>query len=174
MPFTPLHMGPALFIKPFTGPRFSLMAYGLAQIAMDIEPLIQMIRADERHHRFTHNFLAALAIGVLVAVLMRQPSEKLLRLYSRLLAHFRLGWLGEGTSISFRTMLMSALVGTLGHVMLDGLIHGDMQPFAPFMAGNPLLLQNGAAGWVAVHLFCKATGLVGAAGYVFLRLRRAR
>ncbi|MCB1770876.1 MAG: hypothetical protein KDJ31_14465 [Candidatus Competibacteraceae bacterium] len=40
MPFTPLHRGPGLAIKALAGRRFSLLTFGIAQVAMDIEPLI--------------------------------------------------------------------------------------------------------------------------------------
>jgi hypothetical protein len=47
MPFTPFHMGAALIVKPVTQKNFSLIAFGVAQVAMDIEPLIGMLRHSE-------------------------------------------------------------------------------------------------------------------------------
>jgi hypothetical protein len=38
MPFTPLHMGPGLAIKALAGHRFSILTFGIAQVAMDVEP----------------------------------------------------------------------------------------------------------------------------------------
>ncbi len=39
MPFTPLHMGPALVLKSVVGASFSLTVFGWSQIVMDIQPL---------------------------------------------------------------------------------------------------------------------------------------
>ena len=44
VPFTPFHMGPALALKAVSGQYFSVLVFGIAQVAMDIEPLVGMIR----------------------------------------------------------------------------------------------------------------------------------
>ena len=43
MPFTPLHMGPGIFIQALLQGGFSLMAFGWTQIVMDIQPLLVII-----------------------------------------------------------------------------------------------------------------------------------
>jgi hypothetical protein len=40
LPFTPLHMAAVLIVKPSLDQRVSLIAFGLAQIAMDLERLL--------------------------------------------------------------------------------------------------------------------------------------
>ena len=42
MPVTPLHVGPALVIKGAFGERFSLLVFCLAQVVMDIEPVVHL------------------------------------------------------------------------------------------------------------------------------------
>ncbi len=39
VPFTPIHMGPGMLVKPVLQERFSLMMFGWSQIMMDIQPL---------------------------------------------------------------------------------------------------------------------------------------
>ena len=57
MPFTPLHMGPALLLKAGADRRFSLFAFGCAQVLMDIEPLLGLFRhAPVLHGRTPDNF----------------------------------------------------------------------------------------------------------------------
>jgi hypothetical protein len=46
MPFTPFHMGPGLAVKAVFGRYFSLMVFGFSQVAIDIEPLVRIIRGD--------------------------------------------------------------------------------------------------------------------------------
>ena len=50
MPITPLHMGPALLGKAALDRRFSLIAFGMAQILMDIEPLLGLLLHWPRLH----------------------------------------------------------------------------------------------------------------------------
>ncbi len=64
MPFTPLHMGPALLLKAGVERRFSLFAFGCAQILMDIEPLLGLIRHAPILHGRTHTLAWALPIGL--------------------------------------------------------------------------------------------------------------
>jgi len=46
MPFTPFHMGPGCLIKALTGNRLSLTIFGFSQIAMDVQPLVHMLRGE--------------------------------------------------------------------------------------------------------------------------------
>jgi hypothetical protein len=50
MPFTPLHFGPGLIVKAAVPGQFSLTAYTLANIAVDLEPLCHIVRRDYPLH----------------------------------------------------------------------------------------------------------------------------
>ena len=63
MPFTPFHMGPGAAIKAVFGRNFSLTVFGFAQVAIDLEPLVRILRGDNVVHGFTHTYLAAAVIG---------------------------------------------------------------------------------------------------------------
>ena len=69
MPFTPFRMGPGLAIKAAGGRYFSVLAFGIAQVAMDIEPLSGMIRGADVLHGWSHSYVGATAIGLLVLLL---------------------------------------------------------------------------------------------------------
>ena len=95
MPFTPLHMGPALLLKAGCERRFSLFAFGCAQILMDIEPLLGLIRHAPVLHGRTHTLLWALPLGlgaVLLARLLREQLEALLPHHLGKLAEFAGRW----------------------------------------------------------------------------------
>jgi hypothetical protein len=62
MPFTPFHMGPGAAIKFVTGNYFSLMVFGFAQLAIDVEPLIRLWRHDSVLHGFSHTYIGAFII----------------------------------------------------------------------------------------------------------------
>lgn len=60
MPSTPFHIGAAMLIKPAATTRFSLIAFGLAQIIIDIEPGIDMLRGSPVLHGASLTVIGAL------------------------------------------------------------------------------------------------------------------
>ncbi len=62
MPITPLHMGPALLGKAALDNRISLIAFGICQILIDMEPLLGLILHWPQLHGVTHTLPLALAI----------------------------------------------------------------------------------------------------------------
>ena len=59
-------MGAALIVKPGLNQKFSIITFGIAQIAMDIEPGIGMLTDADVLHGPTHTVLGALIIACLV------------------------------------------------------------------------------------------------------------
>lgn len=170
MPFTPFHMGAALALKFAAQQRFSLIAFGLAQIAMDIEPLIGMLRGTAVLHGPTHTFLGALVIGLLVAWVSPWVCGFLLRRYNQAVRCLHLPWLTEVAVPPPAAVLSGALAGTLSHVVLDALMHRDMHPLRPFADANPLL---GLISHDGVYELCVVLGVAGLAGWLMVKwLRR--
>ena len=79
MPFTPIHLGPGLAFKALGGRHFSFMVFGGAQVLMDLEPLIGILRDRDVLHGVTHTWLGALVIGSVAAVIGRPISTMVLR-----------------------------------------------------------------------------------------------
>jgi hypothetical protein len=50
MRFTPLHMGPALALEGVGARHFNVLVFGIAQLAMDIEPLVGLVQGAEVLH----------------------------------------------------------------------------------------------------------------------------
>ena len=162
MPFTPFHMGAALVIKPAARRHFSLFAFGVAQIVMDIEPLLGMVLGWGRLHGWTHTVVGALLLAPVAAWLTGLVYPWVARWWNGHMHIHRLQWLGM-PPLRRSALWAGALVGTLSHVLLDAWIHADLQPWAPFSAANPWL------GWIAhdnVYLGCAVAGAVG--GLVWL------
>lgn len=156
MPITPFHMGPALAVKAVTGRWFSLLVFGLSQVLIDIEPLVGLIRGSAVLHGPSHTLAGAAVIAIVAAEAGRPLSGWWLRV-----------WTGERVAIARGVAYGSAFVGTYSHLLLDGMMHLDMAPFAPLTDANPLL---GAMSVPGLYAFCVVTGIVGAA--VVLRRRR--
>lgn len=171
MPFTPLHMGPGLAIKALAGPRFSLVAFGVAQIAMDLEPLIGLVRGASVLHGPSHTYLGAVLIAVLVGLVTPVLGRPLLRRWNYQLALHRLGFLVESESFAVLPTFVGAFAGTVSHVLLDSIMHSDIAPLAPWSDANALrnLISIGA-----LHQFCLLAGLFGAVAWLYLAWRRKR
>jgi hypothetical protein len=72
-------MGPGLVLKALAGRHFSLMVFGFSQVAIDIEPLVRIIRGDAVLHGFTHTYLGATLIALVSALVGRPVCQFLLR-----------------------------------------------------------------------------------------------
>lgn len=166
MPFTPLHMGAGLAIKALTGRHFSVLSFGVAQVAMDIEPLIGIIRGADVLHGPTHTYLGAIVIAVLAAAVSPPICRPILRRWNRELAFYRLDWLLTPESFARMPVIAGAFAGTFSHVALDSIMHGDIRPYAPWSDSNGLL---GLISIEALHLWCVAAGLFGIFGWVALK-----
>ena len=68
MPATPFHIGAALVLKHVADKHFSVITFGVAQILMDIEPLIGLFRNSGTLHGVTHTFIGAIIIAILAAL----------------------------------------------------------------------------------------------------------
>jgi len=154
MPVTPFHMGPGIVIKAVAGRYFSLMVFGFSQVAMDVEPLVRIIRGDAVLHGFTHTYLGATLIGLVV---VGRPICQLFLNYWTYSPF--MNWLRGPKLISWPAAIADAFVGTYSHVFLDSIMHSDMQPLAPLSEVNGLLHVISVG---ALHLLCVLCGVFGA------------
>lgn len=161
MPFTPLHMGPGLLLKACLPTSFSLMVFGWAQIVMDLQPLVAMLTGRGELHGFSHAWIGASLLALVAAVSGKYLGELglyLIGLRSQLPIRWRAAWVG-------------AVIGTASHVLLDSLVHADIQPLAPFSTTNRLF---GLLSWEATEWFCLACGALGSGLYLAVARRLAR
>lgn len=165
MPFTPLHMGPGLAIKALAGRRFSLLAFGVAQVAMDIEPLVGMASGATVLHGASHTYLAALFIAVAVAVITPSIGRPILGRWNRELLALRLAWLVEPEAFRTGPVVAGAVIGTVSHLMFDSVMHLDVTPLAPWSDANALFHLVSVS---ALHQFCLLSGLFGFVAWLLL------
>lgn len=161
MPFTPIHMGPGIAVKALMQGSFSLMVFGWTQIVMDIQPLVVMLTGEGHLHGFTHTYLGATLIAVFSALTGKYLSElglALLRIQS--VSRPKITWW-----VSF----LSAFIGSYSHVLLDSIMHSDVEPFFPLTQANGL---EGLISVAALHKLCLYSGLIGTAVYYFVAWRR--
>lgn len=145
-------MGPGLLVKALLQGSFSLMVFGWAQIIMDIQPLVVLLTGEGHLHGFSHTYMGATLIGIGSALTGKYAAEFGLRLIGQ----------ARYLPISWPVAISSALIGSFSHVLLDSVMHADVEPFAPFMLDNPFL---GFVSVEALHRFCLYSGLLGVGLY---------
>jgi hypothetical protein len=171
VPLTPFHLGPALLVRAAGRGWFSLGVFALVQGLIDLEPVAHVALGRFPLHGSVHTPPGGL-VAALVGALAGKPALSALygALRPRLAARADVPrWLvAELRPITWRAAAGGALTGALSHLVLDALIHHDVRPLWPAVAGNPLLIA-GSFGWV--HGACAVMGLAGA---VLLRARVVR
>lgn len=171
MPFTPFHMGPGLALKMLAGDRFSVLGFGFAQIAIDIEPLLGLIYGWDVLHGRTHSVLGATLIGLVVTAVTPVLARPLLRLWNGWLREEGMDSFTSTAEVSWLAASSGALLGVWTHVLLDGAMHADLLPLWPWSGARPLLDTLSMA---TLHLACVATGLAGVAAWFWRGWRRRR
>lgn len=155
MPFTPIHMGPGILIKSLLQGSFSLMVFGWTQIIMDIQPLIILISGEGYLHGFTHTYVGAILIAIFAALTGKYLSELGLKI-------LKTSKTNKLISIAWWVVFLSAFIGSFSHVLLDSIMHSDVESFFPFTLDNQFL---GLISVSVLHKLCLYSGLVGAAIY---------
>ncbi|WP_133470003.1 metal-dependent hydrolase [Paraglaciecola marina] len=164
MPFTPIHMGPGIFIKSLLRGSFSLMVFGWTQIVMDIQPLVVLLSGEGHLHGFSHTYIGATIIAILAGISGKYLSEFGLKV-------LRISKYENPISIAWWVVFLSAFIGSFSHVLLDSIMHLDVEPFFPFTLDNQFLSLISVT---MLHKVCLYSGLAGAAIFysVSWRLKR--
>lgn len=153
MPFTPFHFGPGMLIKGLMPGQFSLATFALANVAMDVEPLVQLLRDHAQLHGASHTLIGAAVIGVATALAAPRLITGANRLYRKWQTHT-----GIPMRITQQQAWLSALLGSGSHLLLDATMHHDMHMFLPFSDATPLLQPA----WTQnVYLACVLAGMMG-------------
>jgi membrane-bound metal-dependent hydrolase YbcI (DUF457 family) len=169
MPITPFHMGPGLLVKAVGGRHVSLVVFGFSQVAMDVEPLVRILRDDVVLRGFTHTYLGAALVGLVSMVLGRPVGQALLDRWAPDPRSSFESWLRGSNVISWPAAALGAFVGTYSHVLLDSVMHADLRPLAPFSEANVVL---GVVSVGALHDACVLSGALGALLMLTAFLRR--
>jgi membrane-bound metal-dependent hydrolase YbcI (DUF457 family) len=153
VPITPFHFGPGATLNAVAPRHVSFVAFCAANILIDVESLYNL--ASQRHpvHAFFHTYLGASLVSIAAGTFF---------VAARWLAgRFWLPDVFRWRDLSLRQVIIGAALGAYSHVVLDSVMHTDMQPLAPFSSANLLL---GAVSLSILHIACFVLGLVGVLG----------
>lgn len=156
MPLTPFHFGPGTLAKAIAPKKFSLRAFILVQIVIDIETAWNIFFGGDRLHTYLHTYvgsLLAIAISVSLIFLFNLKHHLLrkLRCYSAF------------SKFTYFSTLTGLVFGAWSHVYIDSIMHADMLPYWPMSELHP---QLAAIPTFELHVFCVAS--LGVAFAIFL------
>ena len=147
MPFTPIHLGVGAVAKAAGARHVSFLVFGGSQVLMDLEPLYRMLMSDPIVHGRSHTVLGAAVIGTVAMLIGKPVSEFALRLFKSGCA-----------TISWTAAANGAYIGTFSHVLLDAVMHADMEPWWPVGTQNPLLGVLTTGGLYTLLVVCGVAG----------------
>lgn len=163
-------MGAALIVKPVLNYRFSVITFGIAQVAMDLEPGIRMWTKSDVLHGPTHTFLGALIMAFLVMLIAPGMCKYLLTKWNKEVIFYKQPWLVHSGPVSKTAVTIGAFFGTLSHVVLDSLMHHDIHPLSPFSQANPFM---GLVAHDGMYLACTIAGILGIASWSTIHIQQA-
>ena len=111
MPMTPLHLAVALPVKKY----ISVIAFIIPNILIDTETVLIILFGMDNLGYALHGNMHTLGGATVAAVVVFLIGRSLPWFYG-------------------------AFLGAYSHILLDALVHTDVQPFMPFLEGNPLHL----------------------------------
>ena len=112
------------------------MSFSLVNLWIDHLAILAWIRCqplpshDEAHHTFVGALMIAVLVS-LVAVVLRSTA-----------------WMA------------GAFYGSVSHIVLDSIVHADMQPFEPMILGNPMHLGANAMVFASLILLAPTAWLI--------------
>jgi len=172
MPVTPFHIGPAAIIKAVFREKFSITIFSFSQILIDLQPLFAMLGANIELHGVSHTYLGATLIAIISCVVGRPLCQLSLKWWNHHLSAPENSLLIVKEAISWQVAISSAFIGTYSHILLDSIMHTDLQPFYPMQITNKLLNLIAID---SLHILCAVAGVIGLIGYFlgnyFLRRR---
>ncbi len=136
------------------------MVFGWTQIIMDIQPLFVLITGQGHLHGFSHTYIGA----TLLAIFSALSGKYLLELMLKVLGIAK----KQPITIIWWVSFLSAFIGSYSHVLLDTIMHPDVEPFYPFTTLNNF---QDVISIETLHKLCLYSGLVGAGIYYIVNWR---
>jgi membrane-bound metal-dependent hydrolase YbcI (DUF457 family) len=158
VPVTPFHFGAGVLFHALAPRRVSFIAFVAANGITDCESIYNVLAGNFPVHRFLHTFVGAAFVTAFTVGLF---------LASRQLARrVQLPDWFQWQQLSIAAVIAGGALGAVSHIVLDGIMHADMRPFAPWSDANPFLH---AIALSTLHWACIIAGITGVA--IWLKTR---
>jgi membrane-bound metal-dependent hydrolase YbcI (DUF457 family) len=144
MPFTPLHLGPALFFGLLLFRYIHFPTFIIANIIIDVEPfLILFFDLDHPLHGFFHSFAGGSVVAIALAFFISKM-DKYIQEPARSIK--------LSQDFSLRGIWLASFSGVYLHILLDSTLYSDIRPFYPSDL-NPFLNNSILSGF-DTYLLC--------------------
>ena len=159
MPITPFHFGPGAALHALAPRHVSFLSFCAANVLIDVESLYNLVNHRHPVHAFFHTYVGATLVIAAVIVLFLAARWFAARFWLLNLLRWR--------ELSLSQVTVGAALGAYTHVILDSVMHLDIQPLAPFASANGLL---GVVSLSTLHIGCLVFGALGLLGVAVRRL----
>jgi hypothetical protein len=138
--------------------HFSIVVFGLTQIALDLEVAWHMSHHEYPFHTFWHTYLGATIIAAGLTVLGKPASQWIKTAWNRIAAKCRDAELTVPVPTTRVASFTGASIGAYSHILLDSLFHPDIEPLQPWSPTNGFRCIVDPHG---VELVCIVLGVIG-------------
>jgi len=159
-------MGPGLLLKAVMQGYFSLIIFGWAQVLMDIQPLLAIVTGKGEVHGFTHTYIGAVLIAIVAVMTGKWIYQWCMRFMEKDFSPYQKQLFNIPARLTTGIAISSALIGTISHVLLDSIMHPDLEPFFPLDIQNHLALVWSIG---TLYRLCVYTGVAGTVIYFCVR-----
>jgi LexA-binding, inner membrane-associated putative hydrolase len=153
-------MGLGVAVKATVPQHFSIVVFGLTQVALDLEVLWKLTSGGYPLHGFCHTYLGAIVVACLLAALGKPASQGVKAVWNRIAGKCRDANLSVDVHTTWTASLSAAFIGALSHILLDSLFHSDIKPLQPWSGANRFRGQVNPHG---VEFACIVLGVIGLA-----------
>ena len=144
MPFTPFHLGPALFFGLLLFRYIHFPTFIMANIIVDLEPFfILILGLDYPLHGFFHSFVGGSLIAIGLAFCLSKLNTYI---------QYPARTIKLSQDLSLISILMASFFGIYLHILFDSTLYSDIKPFYPSDL-NPFL-NNGILSGIDVYILC--------------------
>lgn len=164
-------MGAGMAAKAVAQKHFSIVVFGLTQIAFDLEVLWYLVRWNPPLHRFWHTYLGATIIAVILTIVGKPVSQWIKGIWNRVATKCSDIDLSVTVQTTWIGALTGAVFGTYSHIFLDSLFHPDIEPLQPWSDSNRLY---GVINPHMVEVGCILLGTAGLAWFIWRERKRRK
>ncbi len=161
MSITPFHFGPGAALHALAPRQVSFLSFCAANVLIDLESAYNLLAGHYPVHAFFHTYVGASLVVLAVVGLFLGARW----FASRVRLDNALGW----RELNLLQVGVGAALGAYSHVLFDSVMHGDIQPLAPFSSSNAL---RGMISVGTLHLVCVLLGVLGVVGVGVRRVVR--
>jgi uncharacterized protein DUF4184 len=167
MPITPFHMEPGMLVKAILQGFFSLIIFGWAQLLMDLQPILVVLTGKGNLHGFSHTYIGATLIAIFSALTGKWVYQAIMVFIKKDFSDYQKLLFDVPKKLTMRVCVVSAFIGTYSHVLLDSIMHADVEPYYPIYLANDINLIISIE---SLHKLCIYTGLLGVVIFFTIRI----